>query len=317
MLRKRVAEILEVSRPNDRLGRFADVFLIVLIIVNVVAIILESVSWFEARFRTQLYTLEVFSVAVFSVEYLARVWSCVDIADGNWKLPIKGRLRYMATPAALIDLIAILPFYLAFFVSVDLRFLRVVRLLRIFKLTRYSAAMQILLDVVRDEASSFIAAFFILFILLVLTSSGIYLIEHDVQPEAFGSIPAAMWWSMATLTTVGYGDVAPITPWGKFFGGCITVIGMGMVALPTGILASGFSDKLHRRREEYRTKIDEVMEDGVITEDEKSELEILRKKLNLDKAVTEQLFQIYARQKLASVCPHCGKSISSRDDSHS
>jgi len=314
-LRRRVAEILEVSRPNDRMGRFADVFLIVLIIVNVVAIILESVTWFEAKYREQLHVLEVFSVLVFTIEYLARVWSCVDLSQGSWKNPVKSRLRYMATPAALIDLIAILPFYLAFFISVDLRFLRVVRLLRIFKLTRYSAAMQVLLDVIKDEANTIFAAFFILFILLVLSSSGIYLIEHDIQPEAFGSIPAAMWWSMATLTTVGYGDVAPITPWGKFFGGCITVIGMGMVALPAGILASGFSDHLHRRREHYRSKIDEVLEDGFITQDEESELETLRKNLSLDPVAAEQLFRIYAREaaRLVRDCPHCGKSIGWRN----
>ena len=309
--RKRIAEILDVSPPGDLLGRCADVFLILLIVINVLAIILESITAFELRFREPLYLLEVFSVAVFSVEYLARVWSCVDAADGKWKAPVSGRLRYLLTPAAVIDLIAILPFYLSFFVSIDLRFLRVVRLLRIFKLTRYSAAMQVLLDVLREEANTFFAAFFILFMLLVLSSSGIYLIEHDVQPEAFGSIPAAMWWSMATLTTVGYGDVTPMTGWGKFFGGCITVIGMGMVAIPAGILASGFSDQLHRRRETYRSKIDQVMEDGIITDDEKSELELLRERLNLDETDAEQLFRAYSREvaKNPGQCPHCGKPI--------
>ena len=142
-----------------------------------------------------------------------------------------------------------------FFMSIDLRFLRVIRLLRIFKLTRYSGAMNLVLSVFKEEASAFFAAFFVLLMLLILASSGIYLLEHEVQPDNFGTIPDAMWWAMATLTTVGYGDVVPITPIGKLFGGFITIIGMGMVALPAGILASGFADQVHRRRTEYTEQI--------------------------------------------------------------
>lgn len=310
-MRKRVAELLEVSQPGDATGRLIDLFLVLLIVINVVAVTLESVAAIESRYGDWLHNLEIFSMGVFTVEYLARVWSCVDVPGGRWKQPVAGRLRYMMTPGALIDLFAILPFYLAALIPMDLRFLRVVRLLRIFKLTRYSSAMQVLLDVMRDEAAPLAAAFFILFILLVLSASGIYLIEHDIQPEAFGSIPAAMWWSMATLTTVGYGDVAPITPSGKFFGGLITLIGMGMVALPAGILASGFSDKLHQRREQYRHKIHQVLADGVITPREEEELEALRIKLNLDRKATEQLIRMFRQRKASDLCPHCGKPMAS------
>ncbi len=307
--RKRIAQILESSTPKDKVGWFFDLFLVTLIMINVIAIVLASVASIEAKYAKELHWLEIFSVIVFSIEYAARLWSCVDVGKINWRSPIKGRLRYLLSPAAVIDLIAILPFYLSFLVAIDLRFLRVIRLLRIFKLTRYSAAMQVLLDVLAEEGRIVFAAFFLLFILLMLTSSGIYLIEHDVQPEAFGSIPAAMWWAMATLTTVGYGDIVPVTGWGKFFGGCISVIGMGMVALPAGILASGFSDQLHRRREQYSAKLNEIMEDGVVSGKEKSELDSLRESLDLDPADADRLFKAYQREinKMNTVCPYCSE----------
>ena len=310
-LRKRTAELLDIDHQNDPLGRLMDYFLIVLIIVNVIAIILESVDSLQAQYGLFFRQLEVFSVAVFTVEFILRLWSCVDLQDTSYKHPVSGRIRYLFTPAAMIDLLAIAPFYLSHFFAIDLRFLRVIRILRIFKLTRYSAAMQILLDVVREEARALGAAMFILFLLLVLTSSGIYLIEHEHQPDTFGSIPEAMWWSMATLTTVGYGDVTPITPLGKIFGGIITVIGMGMVALPTGILASGFSDQLHRRREEYRNKYSECMEDGILTPEEQRDLEQLKEQLNLNDDTVNQIVQTYIgrRGTQQKFCSNCGAPV--------
>ncbi len=310
-LRKRMAELLEANQPGDLLGRIVDIFLIGLISLNVVAIIMESESAFEAQYGEYLYTFEVFSVLVFTVEYILRVWSCLDRPGCADTRPVMGRIRYMLTLSALIDLIAILPFYLAFFFVADLRFLRVIRLLRVFKLTRYSAAMQVLLDVLQDEFNTFMAAFFLLAVLLVLASSGIYLIEQDAQPDAFGSIPLAMWWSLVTLTTVGYGDVTPVTTLGKFFGGCITVIGVGMVALPAGILASGFGEHLQRRRETYKELLDDVLEDGIVTEEEETELEMMREKLELSHEDAEQLFTIMVRESegIITSCPHCGKSL--------
>ena len=218
----------------------------------------------------------------------------------------------MASPLAIIDLLAIAPFYLAFFVSMDLRFLRVLRLLRIFKLTRYSSAMTMLLDVFREEASAFFAGFFILIVLLVLAASGAYLVEHETQPEKFGSIPDAMWWAMATLTTVGYGDVTPVTPFGKLFGACVTVIGIGMAALPAGILASGLADQLRRKREALAEQYRHALEDGVIDADEEAALESLRKDLGLSKTLANEVLSDLHRKK-ASVnarrCPHCGGTL--------
>jgi len=147
---------------------------------------------------------------------------------------------------------------------------------------------------------------------MVLASTGIYLIEHEVQPEQFGSIPAAMWWAMATLTTVGYGDVVPITMWGRFFGGTITLLGMGMVALPAGILASSFSEQAHQRRETFRLSIQNAMKDGKVSVSDRGKLETLRHALDMDKEEAELLINLAPQDQhtsSASHCPHCGKPI--------
>jgi voltage-gated potassium channel len=171
--------------------------------------------------------------------------------------------------------------------------------------------VNVVLDVLREEARSFGAAFLVLLVVLVLASSGIYLFEHQAQPEAFGSIPAAMWWAVATLTTVGYGDVTPITVGGKIFGAFITVVGIGMVALPAGILASGFSEHLHERRAAFGEKVDKALKNGIISDREESELERTRKELGLTHeeaaAILEQTRK--HRQADQQTCPHCGRSM--------
>ena len=318
-LRARVATIFEADLRESRISRIVKIFLICLILFNVLAIVMESVSAFQQRYHQQLRSFEVLSVMIFTVEYLLRLWSCPDIKDKAYGDGLKGRIRYALTPMALIDLIAILPFYLSIFFALDLRFLRVIRLLRIFKLSRYSSAMNIFANVYREQASSFIAAFFLMLILMVLAASGIYLIEHDIQPEAFGSIPAAMWWAMATLTTVGYGDVTPITPWGKFFGGCITVIGTGMVALPAGILASGFAGEMRRRRMEYEAQVAAAFQDGSIDDEEQATLNKMRQELGVNDEDAELIYQAAKQQltKRLSHCPHCDKPLfSRRKDDH-
>lgn len=307
-LRKVVFDKLEHSKKTDLFGRVVDLFLILLISVNIVSVILETVDWIDAQYGTLFQIIEYFSVVIFSVEYLARLWSCVE--NPAYEGSDNPRLQYMLSPLALIDLLAILPFYLGFFVRIDLRFLRILRLLRIFKLTRYSSAMSMLLDVLREEASAFFAGFFILMVLLVLASSGAYLVEHDVQPVKFGSIPAAMWWAMATLTTVGYGDVTPITPWGQLFGGFVAIIGIGMAALPAGILASGLADQLRRKREQMSAQLRLMLEDGIIDEAEETELEDFRKDLGLSRRIAREIRDdvMAARHNPEiAICQHCGK----------
>ena len=194
------------------------------------------------------------------------------------------------------------------FVSVDLRFLRVLRLMRIFKLTRYSRAMQLLLQSFRDESSSLLAAFFIMAVVLIIASCGIYLIEHDVQPDKFGSIPSAMWWAMVTLTTVGYGDVVPVTPLGRLFGGAITLVSMGMVAIPTGLLASSFSEQLRKRRLLFTDAVHEAMEDGHLSAIQEEHLENLRYKLGLSKQEANKAIHNELKNRHSNLyCRHCGK----------
>lgn len=311
MNRRRVAEILQAKRQNDPVGSVFDGILIILILLNVVAVVVATVGDIQREFHQELLIFEVFSVCVFSVEYLCRVWSSVefdDTGEAKWKI----RLRYIFTPMALIDLAAILPFYLGLFVSLDLRVLRIIRLIRVAKLSRYSSAMQLLLDVFRKEHRVLLASLSLLLMLMIIASSGIYLIENAVQPDHFGSIPQAMWWAMATLTTVGYGDVTPITPLGKFFAGTITVLSMAMVALPAGILASSFSEQLRKKRDRFRAKVKQVIADGVVDGKELNELEALRKQLGIEREDAEELFaliNVQRKTKSHVKCPHCGKSL--------
>lgn len=309
-LRQTIAHIFEASGDYQRAGHLLDIALISLIMVNVIAIVLESVSSIAVQYHQEFLLLEVVSVSIFSIEYLIRLWTCVDRAKyaAMATTNTKRRIRYLLSPLALIDLIAILPSLLMFIFTLDLRFLRVLRLLRVFKLTRYSRAMQLLLQAFIDEGSSLLAAFFIMAVVLILASCGIYLLEHDIQPDKFGSIPAAMWWAMATLTTVGYGDVVPITPLGKLFGGVITLVSMGMVAVPTGLLASSFSEQVRKRRQVFEDAVHEQLIDGSLGEAQLSHLEDLRYKLGLSKLEANKAIKAQLNARSAQLfCRHCGK----------
>ncbi len=309
--RKRAQEIVELATPNDRVSKIFDIFMITLIGLNVLAVVLGSVKDIYKDYQVFFYGFEVFSVALFTIEYLLRIWGCVEEGTGRFVRPVTGRLRFAFTPMALIDLVAILPFYLSMFVSLDLRFLRALRLVRILKLTRYSSAINLLLKVFKEEAPSFGAALFILAIVLVFASTGIFLFEHKMQPEAFSSIPAAIWWAVSTLTTVGYGDVIPMTTGGKIFGIGVMIVGIGMVALPAGILASAFSQQLHQRHEDYKEYVDDALEDGEVTLEERAELENIRVNLGLSEEDAQKIFSREAREELKrrDVCPHCGEAL--------
>ncbi len=247
-LRGRVHDILEVSESGDLYSRIIDFSLIGLITLNVLAIIVESIDAVAANYQPLFDVFELVSVAIFTAEYVLRVWVCVDEANAKFRGSFWGRLRYILTPMALIDLIVILPFYLSFAIGIDLRVLRILRLLRILKLTRYSGAWALFAAVLYGQRRTLYMAGFLMVIMLVLSASLIYLIEHDAQPKAFADIPSAMWWSLVTLTTVGYGDVTPVTVGGKVLGGFVTILGLGMYALPAAILASGFMQELSKRQ---------------------------------------------------------------------
>ena len=248
-LKSRVYTVLDRAVTGDPHSQICSTFIISLIILNVLAVMLETVEELSLSFAPFFEAFEVFSVAIFTIEYLLRVWSCT--ADENYSRPFLGRLRFALTPLALIDIIAILPFYLPMIIPVDLRFIRVLRLIRlfrVFKLGRYSNSLRTLGKVLRNKREQLSITLFITFILLVVASSLMYFFENDVQPGLFPSIPAAMWWGVSTLTTVGYGEVYPITLAGKILGMIIAVLGIGLFALPAGILGSGFVEEMQRQK---------------------------------------------------------------------
>lgn len=309
-VRQRVHGWLEASVDTSLTGRVVNMLLIVLISLNVLAVALETVDELLQHYQHWFAAFETLSVIVFSVEYSLRLWVCVE--DERYAHLPHPRWSYATSAMAMVDLLAILPFFLGLLFTLDLRFLRVLRLLRVFKLTRYSSAMNLLLDVFREEASSLFAGFFILFVLLVLAASGAYLVEHSAQPDKFGSIPAAMWWAVATLTTVGYGDVTPITVGGKVFGALVTVVGVGMAALPAGILASGLASALAQKREHLKRQLWIALEDNVIEPHEEAELEQLRRTLGISRSMAVAIraeFEHSHQSQQACKCPACGHEL--------
>ena len=247
-LKRRLYQVLEDSHPNPWANRAVEWPLMALIVANVAAVALETVESFHARHAAALLAFEIISVAIFTVEYLARLWVCTEHPQIPGESGLRTRLRFVVTPFALIDLLAILPFYLSLlFPLADTRILRVFRLLRLLKLARYSPAMATLGRVIVDERRALAAALLIMLGLIMIAATLAYHVEREAQPEAFSSIPQAMWWALATLTTVGYGDVVPVTAPGRLIGGLVMIFGLAMFALPIGIIASGFSSEIHRR----------------------------------------------------------------------
>lgn len=272
--RSRVHEILQGQRREDPVARWLNAGIVALILLNVAAFVLESVAELSARYGPAFHAFEIASVAVFSVEYLLRLWSATE--DPERADPIAGRLRWAATPLALVDLFAVLPFYLGALVPLDLRVLRVLRLLRlvrVLKLARYSRALQAMGRVIRRKRRERLMTLFACSLLLILASSMMWMAEHEVQPDAFPDIPAALWWAVVTLTTVGYGDVVPITLVGRIIAAAIALIGVGFIALPAGILASGSVEELSEEQQ-----------------------------------AAEQ-----AGQALPARCPHCGELLAGED----
>ena len=282
LIRKRLWQILEKGNETDRASVYTDIFLITLIILNIIAVILETVDSIYSAYSFYFIIFERSSTFIFLVEYILRVW--VSIEDINKKNKISNfiiRVKYIGSWPAIIDLLAVLSGLLPMIFEIDLRILRALRMLRLLKFSRYFKVMNLLLGVLKEERQSFLAAMFLLTIAMLIASTGIYIFEKDAQPDKFGSIPEAMWWAVATLTTVGYGDVTPITAMGKIFGALITIIGIGTVALPSGILASGFSDQLKRRKNTYEKELSIAMQDGIITKKERIKLEKIAGDMNL------------------------------------
>jgi voltage-gated potassium channel len=273
-------EILDTPDPDGRYvqaSTLANVSIFGLIVLNVLATIIGTVGTVKEQYETAFRVFEVFSVAVFTVEYVLRIWSCVE--DQRYEHSAEGRFEFAKTLPAVIDLVAILPFYLS--LGLDLRFVRVLRLLRVFRLAkaaRYFPALRLFGRVLRDKKEEIVVSLAFLAILLVMTSSLIYYVERGAQPQVFGSIPEALWWSVVTVTTVGYGDAYPVTAFGKVLGGMVALLGTGIGAIPAGLLASGFSEALEDDEEEeeihYCPHCGSELTRPVATHDRKQESDI-------------------------------------------
>ncbi len=322
--RRWVYNHLENEQYDSFFSRVLNYLLIGLIVTNVAAVIFESVNQFYLAYQWYFDHFELMSIGIFSIEFLLRLWS---ISEQDAEQPAwKQRLQWLMSWGAIIDLIAILPAFINYFVPFDLRFLRVLRLLRLLKLTRYFISLQILLAVIKREKGSFQAVLFILSILIIMAAGVLYFVEHKAQPEHFGSIPQAMWWSVVTLTTVGYGDVTPVTDLGKILGAIITILGVGIAALPAGILATGLANELNLRNQLLEQQFREaLLSQKVDLVRDQATIEQIRRQIGLPYHQTHEIIVhlmrehlIESNQKLKNFsyhyCPNCGEKVTKDTD---
>jgi voltage-gated potassium channel len=245
--RRRTYQVLEGGAHGDQLSRIVHAGLVVLVLVSVGAVILETVPSLEARFGGLFFAMEIAAAVIFSAEYLLRLWSAVEHPPLKGKVRWRARWLFARQPAMIVDLVAVLPILLTLVLPDDLRVLMIFRLIRFFKLARYSPGMRSLMDAMLQERRALLACFVILCGVMIVAAAAMHMVEGAAQPDKFGSIPDAMWWAIITLTTVGYGDVVPITPLGKIVAGFTALCGLVMLALPVGIIATSFAEVIRRR----------------------------------------------------------------------
>jgi len=310
--RQKTWNLLEPKRDAPLRARLFVWTIMAMIAVSSVVIILESLPAFYTRYQTLLFWMEAVFVGVFTLEYIARIWSCVE------RSPALPRWRYALTPMAMVDVVAILPFYLLLLMPgavENLAFLRLLRLMRIFKFTHYWRSSNMLVEVVVKALPNFAISLFMMILVMLLAACGLYILEHKAQPESFGTIPAAMWWAIVSLTTVGYGDVVPGTAWGKILGSVVIIAGIGFVALPTSILAASFTDFM-RRRSVLEQELRRALADHELTPEEIASLEETSQSLDLPPEDLREALDRAARQLKKSTkrgvaapptCPHCGQ----------
>jgi len=266
--RQKVHALVFPSKFGGELQKIFDVFIGIWVLLSVMAVILESVESIHYILNLQFVILDGVAVGIFSLEYFMRLYACVE--EPGHKGAFMGRFKQAKSPATFIDFIAILPFFLEVFLHhlLDLRFLRVFRLSRLLKLTRNSDATDVLFRVIAREWPIMSAASFIMGLLLVLTASLGYLLEHDAQPEKFENIPQSIYWAVITLASVGYGDISPVTPLGRAMTSILALLGIGIFAIPAALLASAFSDELIKDREALKANLFQILKDGKIVESE-------------------------------------------------
>ena len=297
-IQKRTSQLLSKGNVADKPSQYVDMILFILIVLNIAAVCLESVRHIGNEYKVAFNAFEFFSVVIFSIEYVLRVWSAPARNDLGDSTNIIKRMKYIFSFTGLIDFLAIIPSILPyFFGGLDLRWLRVLRLLRLLKISNYSSALEDFFSAIKADWRSFSAALYLMVIALFLSSALMYIAEHDSQPEKFSSIPETMWWGLITLTTVGYGDVSPVTPLGKIIGAFTAIMGVCTVALLTGIVASAFANQRAQKAAILEAEISQALSDGVISDDEAQKIEKLRKELNLSPEHSKSLVDILSEKK--------------------
>lgn len=274
-IKKRLFEIIQAANPNDKASRVFDISLMTLIIFNVFLVIADTFVLPETLKKISS-TIETVSVIIFSIEYVLRIWTA-DLLFPDKKV-WKARLKYVFSFLALIDLMAIVPFYLPFFIRVDLRvlrILRIIRLLRVFKLNRYTNAITSVFVVFKNKKDELLSSVFVVVLLMIIASVLMFSIENEAQPQVFRNAFDALWWALATLTTVGYGDIYPVTFFGRILSSIIAILGIGLVAVPTGIISAGFMETVEKNKEPpYHVVrhelifIKQLLDEGLITQED-------------------------------------------------
>jgi len=288
-LRQKVDALMNDTPTSGRLHHQLDLIFIIFIITSVAAVFLETIPAVHDPLKVEFYWFDTIAIAVFTIEYLLRLYAAPEREPHHSAL--SGRFSFVKKPSSLIDLVAIVPYYLQFLFAVDLRFIRVLRVLRALKLTRYNTALSTFAMVLKREKRAFSAAMFITVLITILSGAIVYEFEHAAQPEKFDTMPRAMYWAVITLASVGYGDISPVTPIGQAFTMVLAILGIGIVALPAGILGSAFSDQLHQQREQMLKAVEDAFADGILTEDEERMLEEERIRLHLSEEQFEKLKQ--------------------------
>jgi hypothetical protein len=289
--RYKVYALVNETPTSGQLHHIFDFMIVLWVILSVLSVILESVHIVNYYLHAEFVILDIMAVAVFSTEYLMRIYSCPE--DPRFKAWFSGRLKNAAKPTSIIDLLAILPFYLESFLHhlFDLRFLRVFRLMRLLKLARYSGATQSLFVVIKREWPVMKASAFIMILLVMLAACLGYLFEHEAQPDKFENIPQSIYWAVITLASVGYGDISPITPAGRAMTIILALLGIGIFAIPAAILSSALSDQLRIERDQMMNELYHMLEDGVISPEEQELIEAEAKRLHLSKSELDRLLE--------------------------
>jgi len=298
-LKRRIFEILD-GAVLDGASKACEIFIATLVVANVLAIILESMHDLHEAYAAYFHMFDLVSVVVFSIEYVLRVWSYGEKyaheAGSSWR----GRKEYLFSVFGMVDFFSTVPFYLQLvFPGADLRVLRMFRLLRIFKLSRYNSAMDDMFEAIKAEKDSFSSAMFLLFISCLLFSSLIYIIEGHDQPEVFPSIPAAMHWFILTIIS-GWGNVDPVTYLGVVLVVVTQVLAIALAAILTGVVATAYTAQVQRREAVYETEVREVLADGVVTDEERAKLKQMQAKFGMtDEQVESIAEQVNAERRAA------------------